>query len=306
MVVDDDRDMLLSLKEGLDKYQHLFTVLMAGDGMIAVEKLKKNTISIVVTKMKLPRMNGTQLLAYLKKECPDLPVIIMNDYGSDKDELIARQKGTIHFIEKPFQSEELAEVIIDVLDQTNDGGTLNNMSTAMFLQVVEMEQKTCTIRIDDNTSGEQGILFFKQGELIDARVNSRRGEKAAFDIFSWEDTHISIQNSCPVTMKNIHTDIQAIMLEAMRRKDEKGSIPSKAAEAENQDQSIIAEDQFALNLLLGKEERPAPQPAKLSPSITKISNDQDELELSLDDSLHDDDLVSNSSVSESRSSGSVL
>jgi CheY-like chemotaxis protein len=308
MVVDDDRDMLLSLKEGFEKYQDLFTVLMAGDGMIAVEKLKENAISIVITKLKLPRMDGMQLLDYLSKQCPDIPVIIMGDYGSENSEILAREKGAAHYIEKPFLAEELAEVVIDVFDQTNNGGTLNKMSTAMFLQVVEMEQKTCTIRIDDNVSGKQGILLFDKGDLIDARINTCRGEEAAFDIFSWEDTHISIQTSCPVIEKNIHTDLQAIMLEAMRRKDEDGRNHQTSGAAGTPKRSIESDDQSALNILLGKEEeKNPPQPVEMKPSKPEKTDDPGELELSLDDSLNEVDLQNEPFASaEFQSSGTAL
>ena len=49
LIADDDQEMLLSLKEGLEKYHETFSVQMAGDGLAAIEKLKKTTISLVVT-----------------------------------------------------------------------------------------------------------------------------------------------------------------------------------------------------------------------------------------------------------------
>jgi len=57
LIVDDDREMVLSLKEGLEKYDETFSVLMAGDGLIAMEKLKKLPVSLVVTDLKMPSTN---------------------------------------------------------------------------------------------------------------------------------------------------------------------------------------------------------------------------------------------------------
>ncbi len=57
-----------------------------------------------------------------------------------------------------------------------------------------MEQKTCTIRLEDKSTAEKGILFFSEGELLDARVNNLKGESAAYKIFSWEEVNLSIQN----------------------------------------------------------------------------------------------------------------
>jgi hypothetical protein len=58
------------------------------------------------------------------------------------------------------------------------------------------------------------------GQLRDARCDGLRGEAAAYEIFSWDDVSLSIQNSCPQRERRIHRDLQAILLDAMRLKDE--------------------------------------------------------------------------------------
>jgi hypothetical protein len=90
----------------------------------------------------------------------------------------------------------------------------------MFLQLIEMEQKTCTIRLLDKLSDRQGVLFFREGELLDARVDGLQGEAAAYEIFCWDEVTLTIQNVCPQKEKKIHSELQGILLEAMRLKDE--------------------------------------------------------------------------------------
>jgi len=85
---------------------------------------------------------------------------------------------------------------------------------------VEMEQKTCTIRLEDKFLNKKGILFFQEGELLDARANDLQGEKAAYEIFSWDQVNLSIQNGCALKEKRIHCEMQHLILEAARRKDE--------------------------------------------------------------------------------------
>jgi hypothetical protein len=103
----------------------------------------------------------------------------------------------------------------------------------MFLQLIEMEQKTCTIRLEDKISGQKGILFFKEGELLDARVNHLKGESAAFKIFSWDEVNLSIQNGCALTENKIHKELQPLILEAMRQKDETAPEDTPMAVKEN-------------------------------------------------------------------------
>ena len=114
----------------------------------------------------------------------------------------------------------MAKRIITTLRREADGGTLHSVSSGIFLQLMEMEEKTCTLRLIEKSSGKQGILFFMDGQLLDARCDNLRGEAAAYDIFSWDDVSLSIQNACPQRERRIHRDLQAILLDAMRLKDE--------------------------------------------------------------------------------------
>ena len=77
LIVDDDKEMLLALKEGFKRYQESFAVLLAEDGLQALEKLKASVISLVVTDLKMPRMDGFELLAHVMEHYPDIPVIMI-------------------------------------------------------------------------------------------------------------------------------------------------------------------------------------------------------------------------------------
>ncbi len=222
LIVDDDQEMLLSLKEGFEKYIATFSVLMAGDGLVATEKLEKETISLVITDLRMPRMDGFALLSKIMEQYPDIPVIIMTGYSTPEMERLAQEGGAVGYVEKPFMIDDLAKKVLATLRKESEGGTLHSVSSGMFLQLIEMEQKTCTIRLLDKTSGKQGVLFFCDGELFDARTAGLKGEAAAYKIFSWDEVNLSIQNECRQKEQKVHRDINAILLEAMRLKDEAG------------------------------------------------------------------------------------
>jgi len=220
LIVDDDQEMLLSLKEGLGKYEETFSVRIAGDGVAAIEKLKEHTFSLVVSDLKMPRRDGLSLLSYIMEHYPEIPVIIITGYSTPEMEKLAMEGGAVGYIAKPFMVEDLARKILSTLRKESEGGTLHSVSSGMFLQLIEMEQKTCTIRLFDQTSKKHGVLFFKDGELLDARVDGLRGEGAAYEIFTWDEVTLSIQNDCIQKQRTVHSELQAILLEAMRLKDE--------------------------------------------------------------------------------------
>ena len=220
LFVDDDKEMLQALKEGLEKYRETFSVVLAEDGKDAVSKLKNNKISLVVTDLKMPNMDGFSLLSNVMEKYPDIPVIIITGYSTSEMKRLAQEGGAVGYISKPFLIEDLARQIMKTLRKESDGGTLHGVSSGMFLQLMEMEERTCTIRLTDRATQKAGVLFFRDGALLDARTGDMQGLDAAYVIFSWEEVTLSIQNECLQKDNKINSDLQPIILEAMRLKDE--------------------------------------------------------------------------------------
>ncbi|MCG8429781.1 MAG: sigma-54 dependent transcriptional regulator [Candidatus Omnitrophica bacterium] len=117
LIVDDDQEMLLAVKDGLEKFDGSLSVLIAGDGLIALEKLKKNTVSVVVTDLKMPRMDGISLLAHIMEHYPDIPVILITGHASIESAVSAMRVGAYDYITKPIVDSELQIVIQRVIQQ---------------------------------------------------------------------------------------------------------------------------------------------------------------------------------------------
>ncbi len=244
LIVDDDGEMLNTLQEGFARYAETFGVVAATDGARAIDELKNNTISLVVTDLKMPGIDGLGLLQHVMENYPDIPVIIMTAYSTSEMERLAREGGAVGYIAKPFMLENLAKKIMGTLRQESEGGTLHSVSSGIFLQLMEMEQKTCTIRLEDRTSGKKGVLFFKDGELFDARVNNLQGKQAAYEIFTWDKVTISIQNHCPSIENKIQSELQPLILDATRMKDEAEPHDRSPRGAKGEDideESVVAE-----------------------------------------------------------------
>ncbi len=220
LIVDDDRDLLLMSKEGLAPYEGVFSVLTAGDGQQAMEVLQKKPVSLVLTDLKMPRMDGFGLLAHIMENYPDIPVLVMTAFGTPALKQKAGTNGAMEYIEKPFVLKDVARKIIAALRRESDGGTLRGFTLGTFVQLVQAEQKTCTIRVYHRYSDQKGVLFFRNGDLLDARLNGAMGIDAAYAILSWDDVSLSIENHCPKQKKAIDADLQAVLIEAMRQKDE--------------------------------------------------------------------------------------
>jgi len=225
LIVDDDHIWLRLIIKKFENYSDTFTTVTALNGKQAGAVLQESMISLVVTDMQMPEMDGLALLAHLSENYPDIPVIIMTAYSTPNSKKTVLDEGATAYIEKPFIVDDLATKIIKTLQKETEGGTLQTIPLDMFVQLIEMEQKTCTIRVVNKLTGNKGILFFDKGNLMDARLNTRQGNTAAYEIFSWDNVSLSIQDECAVKSKKIKGELQAILFEAMRMKDEAGVTP---------------------------------------------------------------------------------
>jgi len=247
LIVDDNQEMLVTLKEGMAKHKDFFKVLISKDGLDAISKLKEHTISLIVTDVKMPRMDGISLMRHIVEKYPGTPLILISGHMTPELKEAVQQIGGVEYLRKPFRVEQLLKKIVTVLRRQTNGGTLQNVSSSMFLQLMEMEQKNCTIRLACVETGQNGILFFKKGKLLDARVRSKQGIDAAYEIFSFETVNLSIENDCPLGEDSIKKDVQSIYLESLHRKDEAQSSQDEAQFSQNEAQFSQNEAQSSQN-----------------------------------------------------------
>jgi DNA-binding NtrC family response regulator len=120
LIVDDEETLLLSIDDGLSIYKQYFTLLTATNGMDAVKILKsKEKIDLVVTDLKMPRMDGFELLTYIQRNFPHIPVILMTAYGTPKIEEIIKSMGIFGYLEKPLDINTIADTILEALKIRN-------------------------------------------------------------------------------------------------------------------------------------------------------------------------------------------
>ncbi len=105
LIVDDEKNYPLILSAVLQ--EEGFETLAANSGKQALAILENSDIDLVLTDMKMPAMDGIELLERIKLKDPDLPVIMMTAHGSVAKAVEAMQKGAYNFILKPFDNKQL-------------------------------------------------------------------------------------------------------------------------------------------------------------------------------------------------------
>ena len=109
LIVDDEKNYLVVLGAFLSGEG--YETLTADSAQRALEIVETTDLDLVLTDMKMPTMDGIELLKRIKQKVPDLPVVMMTAYGTVERAVEAMQLGAFNFILKPFQNETLKQVI---------------------------------------------------------------------------------------------------------------------------------------------------------------------------------------------------
>lgn len=115
LVVDDEMDMRLAIKEALCRKG--YEVDMAVDGKEAVRKFSEGEYSMVISDMKMPGMTGMDVLKEVKKTAPHIPVLLITAFGTIQKAVEAVKEGAVDFILKPFTLDALELTVDKALKQ---------------------------------------------------------------------------------------------------------------------------------------------------------------------------------------------
>jgi len=124
-LVDDDRNILTSVSMALEAEG--FEVQTYTDGASALQGLTSKPADLAVLDIKMPRMDGMELLSKLRSKS-DLPIIFLTSKDDEVDELLGLRMGADDYIKKPFSQRLLLERIRTILRRHEKGGDTGNDS----------------------------------------------------------------------------------------------------------------------------------------------------------------------------------
>ena len=236
LIAEDDLRCLEMLRDAFELKKDQLRVICTCNGKEAIAELKRHTISLLITDIKMPEMNGLELLAFVNEHYPKLPCIAITAYAKnlidfremintlDPDVMAMIKTDSLHFFSKPFQIGILSQTVLKMLAEPMRGGNVQGITIASFMQLVELEQKTCIIEV--YTPGKEiGSLLFKDGIILDAVCGVVHGEEAAIRIIAAEKGLIRFKKISRHRIKRrINVELISLILEAIRRKDELNDI----------------------------------------------------------------------------------
>ncbi len=115
LIIDDEKPIRETLKEIVEYEDH--NVDLASDGFEGIKKAKAKQYDVILCDIKMPRMDGIEVIEKLMEICPEVPIIMISGHANIETAVEALKKGAYDFIEKPLDLNRLLVTIRNALER---------------------------------------------------------------------------------------------------------------------------------------------------------------------------------------------
>src|SRR5688572_638875 len=117
LIVDDDRDLSRMLRATIELFDRTYKIVEVPSGEEAMLEMHRNKIDLVVVDIRLPGMNGIQLIRRLRRTHPTLKAIVISGGSSPNDEASAKSLGIEAYFPKPLNTDHFIAAIQSALGE---------------------------------------------------------------------------------------------------------------------------------------------------------------------------------------------
>lgn len=255
LIIDDSKVILKMMERYLSNQG--YAVVTADSAVKAAKILQKEEFLLIITDISMPNVSGLDLLLWIKNNKPESRVVVMTAFSSDEMKKFVSKTGAINYIEKNGDLNHLNNVIIDSFSK-GFTGNIKDISLFDFLNIIYLSKSSKAINVEDPNTNNTGVIVFKDGEIIHAKLNNLEGEDAFYKIMEIDsgdfyDSEVPLKNSV-VTIK---TPFNFLLMNAAKIIDEarrnKSILQLTGNKKINQKKSILVIDDNLITLSIIKE-----------------------------------------------------
>lgn len=182
--MDDEKNIRMTISQALADLD--VGTDTAADGQEALLKLKNSEFGLVLLDLQMPGMDGMEVLTKLRKERPDIRVVIITAHGTIDFAVEAMKLGAADFIQKPFTPKEIRQLVLTIIKREN----LDKEKSQNYESCLELAKKCVTethfqaaaehvkkaISIDSSRAAAfnfLGAIYEVRGDKVEAQKNYR-------------------------------------------------------------------------------------------------------------------------------------
>ncbi|MBN2089111.1 response regulator [candidate division KSB1 bacterium] len=140
LIVDDEKNIRLTISQALESLE--LDIETAVNGEEALEKIKQKEFKLILLDLKMPGMNGIEVLRQIGQIQPQIRVIIITAHGTIENAVETMKLGAIDFIQKPFAPKEIRALVLKVMDREK----IEAQKATNYESLFELAKRTITER----------------------------------------------------------------------------------------------------------------------------------------------------------------
>ena len=223
LLLDDDPDVLNVYQQMLLQLPSEPEVHISSAGATAISMLDAEPFSILISDLKMPRMDGLQVLAIVRRKYPQLRTVVLTSITDEQMRARAYAMGVDLYLEKPKSEKEISflkDCIESLLGSELTGGFRGVQSKSLvdLIQLECLSANNCILKI---TNGKlEGRIWIQAGDVIDAECDGVDGEEAFRRVLAWRTGNFEIVPVDAERKRKIHVSYQGLLLDTAQALDE--------------------------------------------------------------------------------------
>ena len=223
LLLDDDPVVLEIYQQMLLQLASEPEVHIATSGSSAIAMLDAEPFNLLVCDLNMPRMDGLQVLAIVRRKHPQLRTVVLTGASDEQMRARAYSMGIDLYLEKPTGEKELnflKDCLESLLDSEQSGG-FRGVQSKSLVDLIQLECLSGSSAILKITNGKlEGRIWIQHGELIDAATQDLEAEEAFKRILSWRTGNFEIVPMDAERPRKIFTSYQGLLLDTAQALDE--------------------------------------------------------------------------------------
>ncbi len=203
LVVDDEEE----IRDAIEIYlkNEGITVIKAGDGIEAIEKLNENVIHLIVLDIMMPRLDGIST-TFRVREKENIPIIILSAKSEDTDKILGLQVGADDYVTKPFNPMELVARVKSQLRRYVTLGTFEGTNKSINLNGLTLDQEAKEVTVN----GEAVKLTPIEYRIVELLMTNAGRVFSISEIYErvWNEPGYNAENTVAVHIRKIREKIE--------------------------------------------------------------------------------------------------
>jgi CheY-like chemotaxis protein len=236
LILDDEHDILEIYQEILARLPSQPEIHTADAGARALALLESEPFNLLLVDLRMPTMDGFQVLAIVRRKFPTLRVVVMTAAEDEQFRARAYAMGIDLYLEKPKTGKEIINFVdcIESMLEKEDVGGFRGVQSKTLVDIVQLEcltQSSAILKISSATG--EGRIWIQKGEIIDAATGELLGKEAFLEMLRWKAGSFEILPNDAPRPRTIFSSYENLLMETAQSLDEAEAEVATTGETNN-------------------------------------------------------------------------